>query len=196
MHIALPACTSPALLPGKRLLCFVSGVVRVFVFAHILGCAVPVVHARVWLCGFVCIGIACLQFQGDIIVSGSSDKTLRKWSIGQGKSLATLNGHEDLVRCVRFSRTHIVSGSYDQTVRVWDFETGTLVDVTLVAGACDTRMCLGVCAPLSLHSNTCEPGRLNLSFLNVVSSRSTVMNTNHAYGLSGTSCTQRFWITF
>ena len=36
-----------------------------------------------------------------LVVSGSSDNTIRLWDIECGACLRTLEGHEELVRCIR-----------------------------------------------------------------------------------------------
>ena len=43
-------------------------------------------------------GIACLQYRGNHVVSGSSDNTIRIWDIECGACLRMLEGHDDLVR--------------------------------------------------------------------------------------------------
>ena len=58
-------------------------------------------------------GIACLQYRDKIVVSGSSDNTIRIWDIECGACLRILEGHEELVRCIRFDSKRIVSGAYD-----------------------------------------------------------------------------------
>jgi hypothetical protein len=58
---------------------------------------------------------------GQHIVSGSLDKTLRLWDL-QGNAMGQpFQGHESAVRSVAFSPDgqHIVSGSDDKTVRLW-----------------------------------------------------------------------------
>ena len=37
-----------------------------------------------------------------LVVSGSSDNTIRLWDIECGACLRTLEGHEELVRCIRY----------------------------------------------------------------------------------------------
>ena len=57
--------------------------------------------------------LACLQYRENIVVSGSSDNSIRIWDIEHGTCLRTLEGHEELVRCIRFDNKRIVSGAYD-----------------------------------------------------------------------------------
>ncbi|MEJ1930266.1 caspase family protein [Nostoc sp. NIES-2111] len=58
---------------------------------------------------------------GQYIVSGSDDKTLRLWDT-KGNLLHTLNGHTATVRALAFSPNgqYIVSSSDDKTLRLWD----------------------------------------------------------------------------
>ena len=64
---------------------------------------------------------------GQKIVSGSNDQTVRVWDAAAGTPLQTLKGHSDPVKSIAFSPDgqKIVSGSNDQTVRVWDAAAGT-----------------------------------------------------------------------
>jgi WD40 repeat protein len=66
-------------------------------------------------------GIACLQYRDRLIVSGSSDFTIRLWDIECGNCLRVLEGHEELVRCIRFDSKRIVSGAYDGFVHTRDW---------------------------------------------------------------------------
>ncbi|MGH2412165.1 MAG: eIF2A-related protein, partial [Microcystaceae cyanobacterium] len=59
-----------------------------------------------------------------LIISGSSDKTIRLWDI-QGNPIGQpLQGHEDRVNTVAFSPDGqlIISGSWDRTVRLWNLQ--------------------------------------------------------------------------
>ncbi|VDN06936.1 unnamed protein product [Thelazia callipaeda] len=67
-------------------------------------------------------GIACLQYHDQLVVSGSSDNTIRLWNIEFGTCLRVLEGHEQLVRCIRFDAKRIVSGAYDGKIKVWDLQ--------------------------------------------------------------------------
>jgi len=59
---------------------------------------------------------------GNILASGSKDKTIKLWDTNSYKELATLTGHSADVSVVRFSRddTILASGSLDGTVKLWD----------------------------------------------------------------------------
>ncbi|MBW4483795.1 MAG: hypothetical protein KME14_14735 [Tildeniella torsiva UHER 1998/13D] len=60
---------------------------------------------------------------GQTIVSGSWDKSVRLWDVQSGAPIGNpLMGHEDLVWSAAFSPDGqtIVSGSYDKSARLWD----------------------------------------------------------------------------
>ncbi len=60
-----------------------------------------------------------------IIVSGSSDASLRVWDIETGRFLRTLPGHKRAITCLSFLPDgRIISGSRDDTLRIWDIHTG------------------------------------------------------------------------
>ncbi|NER94610.1 MAG: hypothetical protein F6J86_12345 [Symploca sp. SIO1B1] len=60
---------------------------------------------------------------GNLIASGSADKTVKIWSI-DGKEVATFKGHEDQITSIAFSPDSkmVVSGSADKTVRLWHLD--------------------------------------------------------------------------
>jgi len=70
-------------------------------------------------------GIACVDYKGDLIVSGSHD-TITIWSATTGECLQTLTGHRELVRSLAFDPDsgRLVTAGYDASVRVWDLRTG------------------------------------------------------------------------
>jgi WD40 repeat protein len=63
---------------------------------------------------------------GQHIVSGSEDKTVRVWDAATGTERHTMYGHAEPIWSVAFSPDgqSIVSRSRDSTVRVWDASTG------------------------------------------------------------------------
>ena len=63
---------------------------------------------------------------GNRIVSGSMDKSVRVWDAKTDEHLRELQGHTDSVTSVGFSTdgNQIVFGSLDKSVRVWDGKTG------------------------------------------------------------------------
>ena len=64
---------------------------------------------------------------GNILASGSSDRTVRLWDVNTGIEIRSLTAHKGSVYSVAFSHdgTTLASGSYDRTVRLWDTDTGT-----------------------------------------------------------------------
>ncbi len=71
--------------------------------------------------------IVAFSPDGQRIVSGSRDKTLRLWDAATGQPVGPpLRGHEDWVSSVAFSPDgrRIVLGSFDKTLRLWDAATG------------------------------------------------------------------------
>ncbi|KAF8371373.1 hypothetical protein PRIPAC_77802, partial [Pristionchus pacificus] len=71
-------------------------------------------------------GVACVQFEGDRVVSGSSDTTIRCWNLkqegGTGLLEHTLHGHSETVRCLHLVKNRLASGSNDFTIKIWDME--------------------------------------------------------------------------
>jgi len=64
---------------------------------------------------------------GRLILSGSSDKTVKLWDIRSRRLLRTLEGHTDSVTCIAFSPGDAriaASGGSDATIRIWDIVDG------------------------------------------------------------------------
>ncbi|KAG8707345.1 hypothetical protein FRC08_000568 [Ceratobasidium sp. 394] len=64
---------------------------------------------------------------GEYILSGSVDNTIRIWDARTGQSVGQpLQGHTDYVNTVAYSPdgAYILSGSDDNTIRIWDAHTG------------------------------------------------------------------------
>lgn len=69
-------------------------------------------------------GVMCLQFDENILATGSYDMTIKIWDIETGKELRTLTGHTGGIRCLKFDDTRLISGSVDRTLKIWDWRTG------------------------------------------------------------------------
>ncbi|GAB1311808.1 hypothetical protein MFIFM68171_02018 [Madurella fahalii] len=63
---------------------------------------------------------------GQRLVSGSDDTTIKIWDPASGNCLQTLQGHDSWVRSVAFSPDgqRLVSGSDDTTIKIWDPASG------------------------------------------------------------------------
>jgi len=78
-----------------------------------------------------CIGVLvghedyvnCVLIEDTYVLSGSADKTIRKWDMATCSCVAVLEGHESTVNRIICTGDFIFSSSYDRTARCWDFET-------------------------------------------------------------------------
>ncbi|MEN8219364.1 MAG: WD40 repeat domain-containing protein [Pseudomonadota bacterium] len=66
---------------------------------------------------------------GQIIASGSKDKTIKLWAISTGNLLKTFTGHTDKIQSLAFSPdgTLLASSSEDNTIKLWDIKTSELI---------------------------------------------------------------------
>lgn len=73
-------------------------------------------------------GVLSLAFntEGDMLLSGSYDNSVRLWETGTGEMIRVFTGHSDRVTTVDFDAQSslIVSGSNDMTVRLWSVQNG------------------------------------------------------------------------
>lgn len=69
-------------------------------------------------------GVMCLQFDEQILITGSYDATAKVWDLSTGKEVRTLVGHTQGIRCLQFNDARLITGSLDGTMKVWDWRTG------------------------------------------------------------------------
>lgn len=71
--------------------------------------------------------VYCVEFDGDKIVTGSRDRTIKVWDLRSCQLRQTLQGHEGSVLCLKFERSgFMVSGSSDRAILVWDLNKGAV----------------------------------------------------------------------
>ncbi|KAH8673429.1 WD domain-containing protein [Xylariales sp. PMI_506] len=73
-------------------------------------------------------GVTCLQFDDNILATGSYDSTIKLWDMERGKVIRTLQGHTQGIRALQFDDRVLVSGSLDATVKIWNWRTGTCIN--------------------------------------------------------------------
>lgn len=71
------------------------------------------------------IGAVAFSPNGDVLASGSADKSIRLWDRKSGHVQTILRGHEDYVCAVAFDPRGemLASSSYDHTAKLWDVKT-------------------------------------------------------------------------
>ncbi|BAY30722.1 protein kinase [Nostoc carneum NIES-2107] len=69
-----------------------------------------------------------ISADGETLVSGSADKSIKIWNLKTGALKTTLSIHSDVVNSVAISPDGetVVSGSKDGTIKIWNLPTGTL----------------------------------------------------------------------
>ncbi|GLD67328.1 F-box/WD repeat-containing protein 11-like protein [Lates japonicus] len=73
--------------------------------------------------------VLCLQYDERVIVTGSSDSTVRVWEVMTGEVLNTLIHHNEAVLHLRFANGLMVTCSKDRSIAVWDMASPT--DISL-----------------------------------------------------------------
>jgi WD40 repeat protein len=85
------------------------------------------------------LGIKCLAVapNGKLLASGSSDKTVKLWSLPDGALQSTLRGHTSGVRAIAISSDGklLASGGDDKTIRLCSLPHGKLVKLLDAIGA-------------------------------------------------------------
>ncbi len=111
--------------------------------------------ALTWSCVGTLLGHAswitalAISPDGQVLVSGGLDDTLRLWSLRTGKQLQLLTGHTKPINTLVISPDNqfLLSGSDDDTIKCWDLLTGNLLgtltghmrDVNALAISADSK---------------------------------------------------------
>jgi WD40 repeat protein len=67
-------------------------------------------------------GVWTAELQGNLLVSGSTDRTVRVWNLSNGDLVSTLPGHSSTVRCLalkdemfaQFFRFFFIFGNFEK----------------------------------------------------------------------------------
>eukprot|EP01103_Thecamoeba_quadrilineata_P004926 TRINITY_DN14798_c0_g1_i1.p1 TRINITY_DN14798_c0_g1~~TRINITY_DN14798_c0_g1_i1.p1 ORF type:complete len:432 (-),score=55.43 TRINITY_DN14798_c0_g1_i1:49-1293(-) len=76
-------------------------------------------------------GVTCMKLDGNKLVTGSEDKTIKLWNIRSLKFVRSFSCHSWGVRSVDFSESRLVSGSFDELLS-WVFPLHKETSKTLV----------------------------------------------------------------
>ncbi|MEQ9552485.1 MAG: hypothetical protein RIM23_23090 [Coleofasciculus sp. G3-WIS-01] len=74
------------------------------------------------------ISALAMSSDGQILASGSLDKTVKLWHLETGDLIHTFSDHQQGVLCLTLSPDSkwLASGGFDQMIKVWNLETGEL----------------------------------------------------------------------
>jgi len=71
--------------------------------------------------------ITCVVIEEIFVISGSVDRTLRKWDMATCVCLAVLTGHEERINRLISTGDFVFSTSTDATVRCWEIDEGRCI---------------------------------------------------------------------
>jgi WD40 repeat protein len=74
-------------------------------------------------------GVTSVAVTGELLLSGSRDRTVRVWQPGGGDSAVASDRHRDRVVCLTLTPdgTRVLSTSVDRTIRVWDLASSKCI---------------------------------------------------------------------
>ena len=128
-----------------------------------------------------------VEFDEDIIVSGSSDNSIKIWNAKTGALINTLTDTIHTV-CVSSDNQRIVSGSSDNSIKIWNAETGILIktlnghtrDVNCVCFSSNNKRIVSGSADNSIKIWDAETGELIRTLTGHTNSVSSVCcSSNH-----------------
>lgn len=145
-------------------------------------------------------GILCMQFNHDILISGSYDSTIKVWNIQTGKVIRTLRGHTRGVRALVFDDTKLITGSLDSTIKVWNYKNGDcistyrghtdaiisldMVGKTIISGSADKTIKIW-----NVETRTCHTLRGHTDWVNSVK----VHQPSNTIISASDDCSIRLW---
>jgi F-box and WD-40 domain protein 1/11 len=66
--------------------------------------------------------VNAVRLRGNVLVSGSGDRTMCIWNLQTGKILHKVNIHQRGIACLQYNGRFIVSGSTDESIRIYDID--------------------------------------------------------------------------
>ena len=73
--------------------------------------------------------ITCILIEDCFVLSGSADKSIRKWDVSTCECVLVCRGHTSVIYRMICTGDFIFSSSYDRTARCWDFDNGECLRV-------------------------------------------------------------------
>lgn len=71
--------------------------------------------------------INTIVIKGNLLFTGSKDKTIRIWDLGTQKCTKVLEGHTESISSIICTNNYLYSGSYDHSIKKWDIYTGKCI---------------------------------------------------------------------
>jgi WD40 repeat protein len=127
LHTTLGEINAVALSPDGSLLAAASRSSAIQIWRVSDGTALLTIAGEIGHSGAV-FGL-CFSHDGESLISGGWDQTVRSWSVNDGEPLMRLEGHRGAVNSVACSPSGrmIASASHDRTVRLWRASDGVLL---------------------------------------------------------------------